>query len=196
MTAGAASQAQVQKGDWLLGGTFSFYTSSSNNGSTTNTGSNSNLNPELGLAVTSNSIVGLLGGFSTSTTKDNSGNKMTNNSYSAGLFWKRLFSINDKVGWFGDLSGSYDHSKYTTTSMLGSKQEASANGFSASLSPGVYYKPGRKIFLTAGIGGLSYNHSRTGQSSSNPVTYNSFNVSLLNYFTFGVSFILNKEHQM
>jgi len=191
------SRAQVEKGNWLLGGSFSFGTNSNTNTGGTATGSNSNLNPELGWAVAKNSVIGFRGGFSTSTSKDNTANKQTSTNYSAGLFWKKFFPINEKVGWYGDLSSGYTHGQNKYVYSAATTQKYSASGFYASISPGVYYKPSKKVFLNAGFGGLSYNHAKSdaGSLSGNTKT-STFNLNLLNYFAFGVSFVISKEHQM
>lgn len=192
-----ASRAQVEKNDWLLGGTFSFGANSGSSQGISNSSSNSNLNPELGWAAAKNSIIGFRGGLSTGTSKDNNDNKMTTTSYSAGLFWKRLFPINEKVGWYGDLSGGYSYSKTRYSyPVASSTQEYSANGYYASITPGVYYKPSGKVLLNAGIGGVNYGHSKSSNTSTGESKSNSFYVNLLGYFTFGVSFIIGKSHQM
>jgi len=199
------SRAQVEKNDWLLGGYFNFNTSSSssNNGSNngSNSGSNSNISPELGWAAGKNSIIGARGSVNFGTSKDVNGYKSTNHSYLVGAFWKKLFPINEKVGWYGDLTGAYSYSnnEFANSSQ---PQQVSGSGFYAAISPGVYYKAGKKILLNAAIGGMTYNYGKTnydytgssgGQGSSKAST---FGINLLNYYSFGVSFILNKEHQM
>jgi hypothetical protein len=208
MLAGPAlvSHAQVEKNDWLLGGSFSFGTNSnnSNNGSNSSsfTGSNSNLNPDLGWAVGKNSVIGLRGGISVSTNKDASGSKQTYDSYLAGAFWRKFFPINDKVGWYGDLSAAYSLSKNKNTySEPSPTLTTSSKGYRAGLSPGIYYKPGKKIFLNAGFGGLTYSYYKNNSDDIIPANSfssksSNFGINLLNYFSFGVSFILNKEHQM
>ena len=192
-----ASRAQVEKNDWLLGGSFSFGTNNNTSQGSSNSSSNSNLSPELGFGVAKNSVIGFRGGFYTSTSKDDYSNKQSNTNYSVGLFWKKFFAINEKVGWYGDVSGGYSHAqnKYPITG--GGTQKTTANGFYASISPGIYYKPSKKIFLNAGFGGLNYNYAKsdTGSSLGGAKT-NTFNLNLLTYFSFGVSFIISKEHQM
>ena len=184
------SHAQVEKKDWLLGGTFRFNTNNSNDANGSTSGSNSNLNPELGWAVAKNSIIGFRGGFSVSNWTGFNGGKSTATAYSAGLFWKKLFPINEKAGWYGDLSSGYSHSNNKFTDINGTNKSAS-NAFYASLSPGVYYKPSGKILLNAGIGGLGYTHTKADAGTNFESKTNSFNVTLLNYFSFGVSFIIS-----
>ena len=186
-----ASQAQVEKNDWLLGGSFNFNTANSSYPSSSTGSSNSNLSPEMGFAVGKNSVVGIRGGISIGSTKDGSGSKQTTSSYQASAFWKKLFPISEKVGWYSDVAAGYNYIRYKNdnTQMV---VTSSSRGFSASATPGVYYKAGKKTLLNASIGGLSYYHAK----NTDGYTSSSFNLSLLNYFSFGISFILNKEHQM
>ena len=188
-----ASRAQADKGDWLLGGSFGVNFGSNNSGSGTTNSSNSNLTPELGVAIAKNSIIGIRGGFNYNTSKNGSA-KQTSTSYSAGAFWKKLFAFTEKAGWYSDLGAGFTYGKTSNTNF--SNYETSSNGFFASLAPGVYYKPTKKIFLNAGVGGIAYNYSKSEVVGFSDTKSSNLNVNLLNYFTFGVSFILGKDHQM
>ncbi|MBS1566360.1 MAG: hypothetical protein JST39_18400 [Bacteroidetes bacterium] len=187
-----ASHAQVEKKDWLLGGSFSFTTGNSSSsavisGASTVTSSNSNINPELGLAVSKNSILGIRGGLSINTYKGKAGGKSTYTTWAAGAFWKRLFPINERVGWFSDVEVGY--SRLINDYASGYNYEMA--GFSAGVAPGFYYQPSRRILLNANVGGLSYTYSKNGTNKNS-----AFDVNLLNAYTFGVSFIINKDKQM
>jgi hypothetical protein len=193
---GLASQAQVEKGDWLLGGSMGFSSSSNTVGNATSTSSNSNVNPELGLAIGKNSVLGLRGGFDYYPAKDAAGYNQSSYTYSAGGFWKMLFPINEKVGWFTDLELSYLYGSYKYTSGTSQITKNTNSGFYGSASPGIYYKPAKKILLNAGLGGFTYTRTRTHASGSDIFTNSNFNFSLLNYFSFGIDFIISKDHQM
>ena len=189
------SRAQVDKGDWLLGGSFGVNFGSNNNSSSGNlSSSNSNLTPELGVALAKNSIIGIRGSLSYSTNKNSLGGKQTSTSYSAGAFWRKLFSLNEKVGWYSDLEAGYTYGKTKNTNYA--NYDTRNNGLFAALAPGIYYKPSKKIFLNAEIGGITYNHSKSEVIGFSDTKSSNLNVNLLSYFTFGVSFILGKDHQM
>ena len=179
------SHAQVKKNDWLLGGYFNFNTSSnsSNNGSNngSNSGSNSNISPELGWAAGKNSVIGIRGSVYLGTSKGSGGYKSTNHSYLAGAFWKKFFPINEKVGWYGDLTAGYSYSdnQYPDAAQPPNYQKQTGTGFYAAVSPGVYYKAGKKVFLNASKqNAWLYHHSHycrlhiAGASYSSPVQTN------------------------
>src|SRR5882672_936468 len=115
ITVGLASQAQIEKGDLLLGGSLGFNSNTTSVSNVSTTGSNSNLSPELGLAIGKNSVLGLRGGFYYSPLKDAAGNKQTYFEMTAGAFWKRFFPINEKIGWFTDLEMAYSYSENKST---------------------------------------------------------------------------------
>lgn len=185
-----ASRAQVEKNDWVLGGSLGF--SSNNNDATSgsSTSFSSNIVPSLGWAIAKNAVIGIRGGFNANTLKDETGNKQTNTGYSAGAYWKMYFPFADKAGWYTNLGAGYFHSKTKNTSSSGSTA-STVNGYNINLSPGVYYMPTRKILLNGGLGGLSYAHSKYSGGS---LTNSGFSFNLLNSFSFGIEFILGRNN--
>ncbi len=192
---GLASHAQVQKGDWLLGGSFSYSTNSNTSpgisGNTTNTSSNSNFNPGFGLAVGKNSVIGLRGSFGYTPGNNGQGVKQFNINYLAGGFWKKYFPINEKVGWFTDFEAAYSFYENKSTNATDPTQnyKYTDKGFSVLVSPGIYYKAASKILLDAGFGNISYNYTSPGGGSGQ----NNFKLNLLNYYTFGISFLISSR---
>jgi len=189
-----ASQAQVEKGNWLLGGSLGF--SSTNNDAVggNSTSFNSNIVPSLGWAVGKNAVIGLRGGFSTGTTKyESNSSKQTFNGYTAGAYWKMYFPFADKAGWYTNLGAAYNFSKSKQTTM-GSLVESENSGYYFNFSPGVYYMPTKKIVLSGGLGGLAYSHIRTSGNSTPVATSSAFIFNLLNSFSFGIEFLLGKDH--
>jgi hypothetical protein len=189
-----ASQAQVQKGDWLFGGSFGYGNSSNNNGSATTTGSNSNISPELGWGIGKNSVLGIRGSAGISASKDDGGNKLTYTSYMVGAFWRKFIPINETAGWFTDLSAGYSYSRNKYKYVVPTNSADSRNkGFSAAFSPGLYYMPSKKVQLTARAGGLTYNYSKYSYDAGGGSRNSNFSVTLFTYFGFGIDFIIGKS---
>jgi hypothetical protein len=189
----ATANAQVQKGDWLPGGSLGFGNgSSSNNNGGSSTGSNSNINPGLGWAVADNSVIGIRGGFNYGISKPgNSSDKTKTAHFSAGAFWKKYFAISQKVGWYTDLSGSYNGGSTKYEYNLGN-QKTTSKGWGVSLAPGIYFIPSKKILLNADFGGIKYSHAKNTDQAGNYIKYSNFGVNFLNYFSFGIDFIISK----
>lgn len=180
-----AAQAQIQKGDVLIGGTFGY-----NSNSNGNENSNVYIDPAVGYAVGKNSVMSLKGGYSFS---KNKGDIYSSNSngYNVGLSWKKFFSIKERVGWFTDVYGLYTYQKSKTEYQTGITSSTS-KGFEVGAKPGIYFLPTSSLLLTADVGGISYSQSKYESTVGNDGKSKNFNVNLLNSFTLGIHFIINK----
>jgi hypothetical protein len=199
-----ASKAQViQKGETMLGGTFGAGSSNASNSIGNNSTSSTfgSIGPELGWGIGKNSELGFRGFISYGSSKDNLDNKTTSGNYQAGVFWKKFFPINDKVGWLSDLSAAYTYAKNTNNYQNASGNYSyNAKGYNVSLAPGVYYRATPKILLSAGIGGITYSYSKIDQQDPVNSQYpqstsksSGITVSLMSYYTFGISFLLGSR---
>lgn len=185
------SSAQIDKGDLLLGGTFGYGTYNSNG---VNNNSNTNLNPRIGYGIGRNSVLSVRLGYYHGKSEDANGNNISKNTnFSTGLSWQNFFPIKDRLGWYSDIYGMFGSGITRYENNLGAINKNKSSGYSAGASPGIYFIPVSGLLISANAGGLNYGYSRY-QSSGQPTGKNSnFNVNLLNYFGFGIDFIINKK---
>ena len=152
-----ALQAQIEKKDWLLGGTLGFNTSNSN--SSNNSNSNTNFAPHIGYAVGKNSVIGLNAEINYS----QSAQESKNFSFSTNAFYKKFFQVKGKFGTYLQFNGGvgWNASSFLLFDSAGtsSKQTSSNHFYSASIVPGVYYQVSPGILLNADCGGLSYSYT-------------------------------------
>lgn len=183
-------KAQIDKGDWLLGGSFGFNSTNAYvNNSNSYTNSNGNFEPNVGVAIGKNSLIGLGFGLSYSTNSSH----QSSLGFSSDLFYKKYFVIRNKMGCYLQLQGGIllETSKYTVIDSSGSSLKSNYKSYfyTAGITPGIYYEVAPRILLTANVGGLGYEYSNNGSGS-----WSSYlNVSFLNNFTFGVDFIIGKK---
>jgi hypothetical protein len=186
------STAQIDKNDILLGGTFGYGSSNPQGSSST---SNANLSPRIGYAIGKNSVLSVRLGYNYSKSDDATGNNVSkNSSFSAGLSWQKFFLIKEKLGWFTDLYGSFSrgYTKYQSTPP-GNISKSNSTGYSAGVSPGIYFIPVTGLLLSANAGGLSYGSSKFKFNGQETGKNSNFTINLLNYFGFGIDFIINKK---
>src|SRR5271154_3680500 len=105
--------AQIEKNDWLLGGTLGLNTSnnSSNSVPIGNSSSNANIAPHVAYALGKNSVIGLDLGYSY---YDNSGNYKSS-SYSLNIFYKKYLPFNERFGIYFQFEGGIISDKLTQT---------------------------------------------------------------------------------
>ncbi|HEY9363906.1 MAG TPA: outer membrane beta-barrel protein [Chitinophagaceae bacterium] len=182
--------SQIEKGNWLVGGTFGYGNNSSSGGNN----SNANITPNIGYAIGHNSVISTNLGFSSNVSESEVNNdyKTSTKGLSIGISWKKFHSFKENFGWYTDLTGGLSWSKnnYTTPS---SESESTNNGYFAGINPGIYFLPTTTLMLNANVGGLNYYYSKT-KNAGQPSSHNSsINVNLLNYFSFGINFILGNK---
>lgn len=187
------SKAQIEENDILLGGTFGYGTSDYS-GNTNSATSNANLSPRIGYAIGKNSVLSVRLGYSHAKAKDVSGDYIYKSTgFSSGLSWEKFFPIKEKLGWYTDLSGMFAsgtvNQKYTT----GSNYKSKSTGYSAAVSPGIYFIPTSGLLLSANAGGISYGYSKFNSSGQTTGKNSNFNINLLNSFNFGIDFIINRK---
>jgi len=188
------THAQIEKSNWLLGGTlgFSSYNSGSNNMlvlGTNSSSSNTSLAPHIAYAIGNNSVIGLNLGYNYTY----STNQTNSTSFSSSIFYKKYISCQGKFGMYLQVNGGITFYKYTylTVDSSGSqvKTGSTTRAYYAGIIPGVYYLVGKKILLEADCGGLSYVYYDYG-----PEDWSSdFSINFLSNFTFGIEFILGKK---
>ena len=186
--------AQIAKKDLLLGGTLGVGTSNANLGPAA---SNVNIYPRIGYAIGNNSVLSLKFGYAYYKSNSDVNSYPLNNrsnTFTAGLSWKKFYPVKERFGLYTDLYGTYNIGKTKQESGVPlAVQKSSNSGYTAGLNPGVYYLPFNWLIVSVDAGGIVYNYNKN-KLEGNPVSHSSaFNVNFLNYFTFGVDFILTKR---
>ncbi len=122
-----------------------------------------------GYFVTNNIILGTLGGYSSSITKDYDGVKKTDQSiYTGGVFARYVYTPHKQYSFFNEVSGVYAHAKDNLTSKT-------LDGAGGGISLGFLYSISKHFILQASYAGLSYSSA----------SFDEFNNSAAEGFTIG-----------
>ena len=165
------ANAQLTKGNFLLGGTLSYGGSSVSNSGISQTNHSGNFNISLGKAINENSVFGinLLYGF---TNNEPISNKI--NVYSLGVFYRKYKALGKDFYIFGEAGAGYNNSKQSSKDISGVEYSSfTANGAYMSFYPGFDYKISKKFFLEISIPSLffaSYYSTTTTDQNTNPET--------------------------
>ena len=181
----------INKGNIILGSTFAFSNSTASFGYSN---SNANISPRIGYAVGSNSVlyVRLGAGFSkTHPSTLDATSKYSN--LSAGVSWKKFSSVNEKLGWYTDAYAVIGAATSRTTyapSNPNPSYKSNSTSYSAGINPGIYFMATPRLIISADFGGLGYIYQISKYTGQSDTHSSSFNINLLNYFGFGVDFII------
>ncbi len=186
------AKAQVQKGNFLVGGTLGF-------NSTTNktdgvdgkyTASNIILSPKAGYALSDKWMVGVFVDGTFGTEKTEAGevsSKDKNTMIAPGVFVRNYCQIADsKVYFTSEANVAYG---------FGSTEEADVKiskttGFRANLMPGISYLVGKHLMLEGNFGGLTYRNETVKFEDNAPdEKSSSFDFNFIKSFSVGVSFL-------
>jgi hypothetical protein len=206
------SNAQINKGNILLGGSFNF-------GSTKNIQPYYNndykyksifANIQIGKVVKENTIAGLIFSYSYSgqhPTNFPDSNFNKNNQYSAGVFYRRYKKLLNNFYFFGEVDGMYIYSQNSQGYLQdgSDKVKVISNGGSVSFVPGISYGICKSLQVELSmpnIISLSYLSSKINYTTPPTVNVNtkgnnfSFNANLnsnfLSNFGIGFKFLLGK----
>ncbi|NII24037.1 hypothetical protein HB364_03020 [Pseudoflavitalea sp. X16] len=191
ITSATCLQAQIQKGDLLLGATLGFNSNNNNGGNYSS--SNTNLSPRVALAIGENSVLGLRTNFGYYTSKSElSDQKSRGTTVGASAFWRRYMPIKKQLGWYLEANGGVNFyravSYYSNT-----KSKTTTTQYGANVIPGIYYQALPRLLVNVDFGGLNYTHGRSKMDGAPVGKASSINFNLLSNFTFGVDFILGKK---
>ena len=188
----AATQAQINKGSILLGGSLSVYHSNSMQKSFFS-------NIQIGTAIKNNTFIGLIGSYYT----DNYGNLATpfkQQTNTIGAFYRKYKKLSNRFYFFGELQASYSALKnsYTYYDSIGSIKSKVHGGIIAFI-PGISYsicKHFQMELLMPNIANFSYSHSASTDSAYPDEKTSSYsgginiNSNFLNGFAIGFKFFL------
>ncbi|MDR3716245.1 MAG: outer membrane beta-barrel protein [Puia sp.] len=199
------SQAQINPGAILIGGSVSFNDESTNQANGLATKSTAfSINPYFGKAIRQNLIVG----FDLLYDHSHSGNNvpdLTGNDYGLGVFVRKYKYLGNRFYLFGQtrLGGTYGKTSSKSADNLGNIDEADTKSYSVSLGfmPGISYAISRKWQVEATLPNLAYIEYTHGKTTNSPssagtdYTQHAFTAgSILNNYplTLGISFLLNR----
>jgi hypothetical protein len=203
--AGLLTNAQINKGDKLLGGSFSGQFNQNNTSFNDGTGSNIGVNPSFGVAVKNNFVVGVRGSigyyYSKNTPENSTGPTTKDNNFSAlfGLYAKKYATLKSNVGYFLDHAIAPGYFSYISKSVFNNATtKTKTTGFQVNyqVTPGIYYQIKPNLLLEASIGGAGVYYSKGKRTSTNTISNKIENtgvsITFLQSFNVGVNFILNK----
>jgi hypothetical protein len=202
------AQAQINKGAILIGGNIGFSSSTTEDFPATSETKNSgfNINPSIGYAIKTNTIVGVVLSYGQSKSENDEvagpDNSSEMNSFGGGIFVRKYVPLGKGFNFFGQGTASYNRS--TTDNFFDnnkvSTQEQSAIGLG--FYPGISYGISKKVQLELGLNNilnLSYNTtkntnvggpSETGSESKGLNFSTGFSTTMP--LSLGIQILLNK----
>lgn len=197
------SNAQISKGSVLLGGNLNFNSSKTEDANNESKQKSIGFAPTVGLAVRTNTILGILVGYSRNSFDYPPGNfypEEENTSISSEVFLRKYFPLGKDFYFFGQ-GGVFVNSSKGENKASQYKQESKNLGVGLSLQPGVSYAVSKKFHLEAGLNNMAnigFHKSETktipgaGQTTTSKGQGFNFSSSLNsgNYFNIGFRFFL------
>ncbi len=167
------SQAQIKKGDILLGGDIGFYSQKTDPGIQNNNyltkQTSLNLSPSIAKAIKNNLLAGIDLAYSGSTTTQSSGvyggSTLKVRTYGAGFFLRSYKPLGSGFSLFmqSRLGGSYSTQKNTYDNFPGNNSDLKGYSIDLGFYPGIAYAITKKVQLETGFQNIldvSYAHSK------------------------------------
>lgn len=180
-------QAQINKGSVLLGGNLSGSTYKYKTDIPPGNDAHQNgfaFTPSVGIATKANTVWGVSLGYSHYKNETINTSSITkNDSYSAGIFYRKYAVLGKGFYLFGQADADYSLNKQTSVYINDNKAERRGWGIGISASPGVAYAVSKRFHLEAGLNqlvSLSYGHSKetaTNGGQKYTTTSNGFSLS-------------------
>lgn len=191
--AGITSQAQVEKGRTLLGGTIAYNQSTNySDGNYLSPGKQRSviISPSFGKAIKTNFVLGVEASFSSGNQTYGAATdaiKTKSHSYGGAIFLRQYVPLLKNFYFYaqGMMGGSKNEAKQTHNNRVNNRTEGW--GVSASLSPGLTYAITKKLYVESGLNGfalLAYSHSKLLYTDA---TTGGVSVSKGNNFNFSTS---------
>lgn len=186
------AKAQVQKGNFLVGGTLGYKSTSekvdgSDNKETT---SDFTISPKAGYALSDKWMVGVFVEGAFGATKEEVGEaeaKTKSTFILPGVFVRNYCQIGDsKVYFTSEANVGYGFGN----NKIGDEKTDKTTGFRAQVMPGISYLVGKHLMLEGNFGGLSYSNMTNELEASGAKTKtSSFDFNFVKSFQVGVSFL-------
>ena len=187
------ANAQIKKGDIILGGNVD-YTNSTSTNDVGNTGykiknSYVNIAPSFGKAIKDNLVLGFNLNYTYSTNSSDQANNgsLAGNGFGAGLFLRKYIPLGNHFYFFGQtaISGIYTHNHVNQASGYQPITDVTnSTNLSLTFFPGIAYAINHKWQLETGLAnffGINYSHSKETQtytgSPDQKNTFSSFSVA-------------------
>ncbi|MEP6947976.1 MAG: hypothetical protein ABI863_01815 [Ginsengibacter sp.] len=194
------SNAQVNTGRYLLGGSFNMFQSKDNHPYNDGKNNGLNANIQFGKVVKENTVVGVILSYSYYNYDYTAPHSNDGKNYGAGIFYRKYKKLAKDFYFFGEADGAYAYSENNFTQLSGYKLKT--NGGTLSFIPGVSYAICKRMQIELSmpnIISLSYTHNKTDYTSDpapppptqkgNNFTFNTnFNSNLLSSFGIGFNF--------
>lgn len=164
-----ASQAQTEKGKFIVGGGLGFDTESVKD--TDNKSTSFNIMPSAGYFVADNIAVGLGLGYQWSKTEEGV-DESTTGLFSVAPFG-RWYSANGPVRFFGQLSAPMGWGNMKENG----DKVGNVSSYGVELAPGIAYFPTSKIGLEFKVRGLYYNSNNIEPTGEAKTTVNTFGLN-------------------
>lgn len=183
------ANAQVKKGNILLGGTVEVATSSDKtegvDGKRTST--DFGISPKVGYAVSDKWVVGVFANTEFSTRKTLAGVKTKDNSIAPGIFVRNYHNIGDsKFAFFGEANVSY---AFGSTKVDDTKTNK-FNTIDANIVPGITYFVTKRFMVEGVFGGINFNSRKDKpQPTGAETTETSFGLQFTKQFGLGVNWL-------
>jgi hypothetical protein len=190
--------AQLKKGEKMLGGNIGFTnldTEQDRNPGYKAESSNILVQPQLGFGIGGNWIIGIQAGFAYNKQETSypfqGTQEQKSRTISGGVFARKFFPVGERFGIFGQGDVSYARSKDKYTTQGGSNGEINGNSIMVAVSPGAYFRTGKRFILEAEVGSLGYEHRTSKpESGGDKVTSNSVFLGLSNNLSIGFKVVL------
>ncbi|WP_298714855.1 outer membrane beta-barrel protein [Chitinophaga sp.] len=186
------AKAQVQKGNFLVGGTLGFTSATEKVDGTDNkeTVSQFNISPKAGYALSDKWMVGVFVEGAFNSTKDVVGeneDKTKGNFILPGVFVRNYCQIADsKVYFTSEANVGYGFGSNEVNDVKTDK----TTGFRAQLMPGISYLVGKRLMLEGNLGGLSYsNMTQKPEGAGAEIKTSAFDFNFIKSFQVGASFL-------
>jgi hypothetical protein len=200
------SNAQINTGRYLTGGSFSMFHSKNNQPYNDGKNEGLNANIQLGKVVKENTVVGLILSYGYYNYDYTSPLTNDGKNYSAGIFYRKYKRLAKEFYFFGEVDGVYSHNENSQNHSLNNGEDSKSDGGALSFIPGISYAICKRLQIELSmpnIISLSYSHVKTDYNSDpappppsqkgNVFSFNTnLNSNLLSSFGIGFKFLLGK----
>jgi hypothetical protein len=189
------TQAQLKKGEKMLGATFSISTEKMEHGDNyeTQKAFQFGVAPQLAFGLGKNWIAGISLGYThAKATGELYDDEIVANAFAAGAFLRKFHGFNDQFGIFGQFNLGAGFGKGERSTTNGPEYESDITMLSAIVQPGFYFRPNKSILLEAVFGNIGYTSTKTDYDSGVflDTKRNKFEFSLTEALAIGFKVIL------